>query len=259
MESNFGNKPIEKPNFPSRSCECKGEVKESQTLCECENYPNPYPGYAKIPIVLGEFTVQIDVESKIKLDEPAIEIKRIRKNVFLTQCRLIPGTNKLFLEGYVRKNIEYATKDGSKKDVICGDIKHTTVKVPFKCVTKVCFNNYPKLFSSPVPNEVEYFDKKAMGKDMKEQDIISTEFFNEKVFCELEKAHIYEADIVEDYDKIECHPNEFLFSYFIEKEVIYLTIKLLQKQQAYHFPNDKSCEPELSSDERKNMVKVKYE
>lgn len=259
METDYENKSFERPNFPGRSCDCKGEVKESQTMCECENYPYPYSGYAKIPVVLGEFTVQIDVESKIKLDEPAIEIKRIRKNVYLTQCRLIPGTNKLFLEGFVRKNIEYATKDGSKKDVICGDIKHTTVKVPFKCVTKVSFKNYPKLFSSPLPNEVEYFDKKVMGKDMKENDLISSEFFNEKVFCELERAHIYEADIVEEYDKIECHPNEYVFSWFVEKEVIYLTLKLLQKQQVYYFPNDKSGEPELSSEEKKNMVKVKYE
>lgn len=259
METNFVNEPVEKPNFQGYSCECKGGVKESQTVCECENYPYPYPGYAKIPVVLGEFTVQIDVESKIKLDEPAIEIKRIRKNVFLTQCRLIPGTNKLFLEGYVRKNIEYATKDGSRKDVICGDIKHTTVFVPFKCVTKVCLKNYPKIFASPLPNEIEYFDKKAMGKDMKEQDLISHEFFNEKVFCELERANIYEADIVEDYEKIECHPNEYLFTKFIEKEVIYLTIKLLQKQQIYCFANEKGREPELSSEEKRNMVKVKFE
>ena len=259
METNLIKEPVENSNFPCHDCECRGGVKESHTVSECENYPYPYPGYAKIPVVLSEFTIQIDVESKIKLDEPAIEIKRIKKNVFLTQFIHIPGTNKLFLEGYVRKNIEYATKDGSKKDVICGDIKHTTVFVPFKCVTKVNFKNYPKILSTPPPEEVEYFDKKVMGKDMKEQDLISYEFFNEKVFCELEKAYIYEADIVEEYDKIECHPSEYLFSSFVEKEVIYLTMKLLQKQQLHYFPNEKSRDPGLSSEERKNQVDVKFE
>jgi hypothetical protein len=259
METNYTNKPAEKPGHSDHCSECKGEVKESKTMCDCENYPYPYPGYAKIPVVLGEFTVQIDVESKIKLDEPAIEIKRIRKNVYLNQCRLIPGTNKLFLKGYVRKNIEYATKDGSKKDVICGDIKHTTLYVPFECVTKVCLKNYPKFYSSPLPQEVEYLDKKSTGKDMKETDLMSYEYFNEKVYCELEKAYIYEANIIEDYDRIECHPNEYLFTSFIEKEVVYLTLKLLQKQQVYYFPADKACEPPPTSEDKKNIVKVRFE
>lgn len=237
---------------------CKGRVKESTTLCECDNYPYPYPGYAKIPVVLGEFTVQIDVESKIKLCEPAIEIKRIKKNVYVTQCRLIAGTNKLFLKGYVRKNIEYATKECSYKDAICGDIKHTTVSVPFECVTKVDFKKYPKLFATPKAQMVEYLDKKAIGKDPKEQDLISYEYFNEKVFCELEKAYIYEADIVEEEDKLECEKGETLFHSFVEKEVIYLTLKLLQKQQIYDFHPDKPEKQRLTPEEQEDIVSVKF-
>lgn len=227
-----------KCDYPQDGCkECKANIKETDTLGECKNYPYPYPGYAKIPVVIAEFTVQIDVESKIALDEPALEIKRIRKNVFLEQCRLIPGTKKVFLKGFVRKNIEYATKSGHTKTAICGDIKHNTFYVPFECITKVEeFKNYPKFYENYPTQEVEYLDCKGTGKDLKERDFISTEVFNEKVFCELEKAYIYEADIAEDWEKIPCFPYESLFRCFVEKEVVYLTIKLLQKQQVHYFP-----------------------
>lgn len=77
----------------------------------------PGPVVVKIPVVIAETNITIPVEATIKLDYPAIEIKRIRKNVYLTQSRVIPfsqdgvfGTGILFIAGFIRKNIEYATK-----------------------------------------------------------------------------------------------------------------------------------------------------
>lgn len=210
--------------------ECKGKVVESSTLTESANVPSP-AGTAKIPIVLAEFTVQIDVESKIKLAEPALEIKRIKKNIFLTECRLIPNAKKVFLKGYVRKNIEYATVDSVSKTAICGDIKHTTVHVPFQCITEVTDIKPLLIIPNPNTEETTYFDEKDMGTDMKEKDMQSEEYFNEKVYCELVKSIIYEADIIEECKKVEHHPVEHIFETFIEKEVIFLTLKLLQRQQ----------------------------
>ncbi len=79
----------------------------------------------KIPVVLAERTLQIVVEADIPLCPPAVEIKRVLKDVFLTQCKLVPveytpinttgflevTRAKLFVEGYIRKNIEYAGYD----------------------------------------------------------------------------------------------------------------------------------------------------
>lgn len=45
----------------------------------------------KVPVVLAERTLQIVVESTIPLNPPAFEIKRVLKNVFLTQCKLVPA------------------------------------------------------------------------------------------------------------------------------------------------------------------------
>ena len=77
----------------------------------------PGPVVVKIPVVLVETNITIPVEATITLDQTVMEIKRIKKNVFLTQSRLIPfsqdnreNTGIVFIEGFVRKNIEYATQ-----------------------------------------------------------------------------------------------------------------------------------------------------
>ncbi|WP_438285224.1 DUF7852 domain-containing protein, partial [Bacillus toyonensis] len=68
-------------------------VGQTQTpLSDAPATPITTPGapIVKIPVVLAERTIQIVVESDISLDPPAVEIKRILKNAFLTQCKLVP-------------------------------------------------------------------------------------------------------------------------------------------------------------------------
>lgn len=211
--------------------ECKGKVIESKTLNECSNKPEINIGMAKITSVIAEFTVQIDVESKIRLAEPALEIKRIRKNIFLTQCKVIGKTHKVFIKGFVRKNIEYASVDAVSKSAICGDIRHTTIHVPFQCITEIKDMRFVENDHSPTVKEIIYFDEDNFGRDMNEIDMLSEEVFNEKLYCELISAKIYEANIIEECEKVDYHPNEILFEQFIEKEVICLSLRLLQNQK----------------------------
>ncbi len=237
---------------------CDREVK-AKTLPECTNVsfcPNGKSGplIAKIPVVLAEPRIQIDVEAEIKLDEPAFEIKRIKKNLFLTQCRLITIRDrkqedkhkfgKLFISGFVRKNIEFATVDNSAspKGCVSGNIKHTTCNVPFECVTQIDFINPPEINRSGFTTEVETFAEKfnscnicahpILGHNPCEKEFESLEEFSEKVFCELESAQIFEADITKDgqplVDDCCC---DFTFQTLTEKMVIFLKLKLLQNQQ----------------------------
>lgn len=211
--------------------ECKATVVSSETLTNAENYPQ-IGGDIKVPKVLAEFVVQIDSESKIKLNEPAYEIKRIEKQVFLTQCRYIPPTDKVFIEGYIRKNIEYATKHCTSGRAISGTIKDTTVHVPFKVYTKVqFFEGLPQIVPNLPPMVARYFDQKRMGKDIREADRSNVEVFNEPVYCELEWSAIFDADIDDKGCPIDGFPNEEEFKEFTDKSVVYLCIKLLQKQQ----------------------------
>jgi hypothetical protein len=223
----------------ANKCEkdCEASVLKSDTLTGAENYPWP-GGDFKLPRVLSEFVVQIDSESEIRLNEPAYEIKRIEKQIFLKQCRYISTTNKVFIEGYMSKNIEYAAKTCAKYNTIAGTIKDTTVHVPFKFYTKVDFcGASPQIIPNPPPMVARYFDEKRMGKDIREADRSNIEIFNEPVYCELEWSAIYDADINEKGRSIGKLPNEEEFQEFTDKSVVYLCIKLLQKQQVcWPFP-----------------------
>lgn len=223
----------------ANKCEkdCEASVVKSDTLTGAENYPWP-GGDFKLARVLSEFVVQIDSESLIRLNEPAYEIKRIEKQIFLKQCRYISTTNKVFIEGYIRKNIEYATKTCSKYNTIAGTIKDTTVHVPFKFYTKVEFcGATPQIIPNPPSMVARYFDEKRMGKDIREADRSNIEIFNEPVYCELEWSAIYDADINEKGKSIDKIPNEEEFQEFTDKSVVYLCIKLLQNQQVcWPFP-----------------------
>jgi len=227
--------------------ECNAAVLSADTLPAAENYPW-WGGDFKIPRVLTEFIIQIDSESKIRLNEPAYEIKRIEKQIFLTQCRYIPPTNKVFIEGYIRKNIEYAAKSCARGHAIAGSIKDTTVHVPFKAYTKVDFcGNKPHIIPNPPSLVARYFDEKRMGKDIREADRSNIEIFNEPVYCELEWSAVYDADIDNKGTPIDGFINEEEFQEFTDKSVVYLCLKLLQKQQV--------CWPDHSMQHAKEDVK----
>lgn len=212
--------------------DCDASVIEADTLPGANNYNWP-GGEFKVPKVLSEFIIQIDSESKIRLNEPSYEIKRIEKQVFLTQCRFIPCTDKVFIEGYIRKNIEYAVKTctNPRESAIGGTIKDTTVHIPFKTYTKVDFKNPPHIMPNLPPQVARYFDAKRMGKNIREADRSNVEIFNEPVYCELEWSAVFDADIDNKGTPIDGFLNEEEFQEFTDKSVVYLCMKLLQNQQ----------------------------
>ncbi|MFT9493969.1 CsxC family protein [Anaerosolibacter sp.] len=238
------------------------------TASDCYNTPvtiNPMVAgaVAKIPVVLAELTVQINVNSIIDLPEYAWEIKDIKKHLKVTQCLLIQDTNMLFLKGFVRKNIQYATRSCSNKESFCGDIKHCTVDVPWSCTTPVFFNGIDPL--PPVPRtavEFEYLRQQKlrgpefadkdnlMSGDLSEFNQISTEYFNELPFCELISSRIVEFDeqlgrVRHDHHKMPFEEKQF--KSIEEKMVIFLTLKVLQNRQVAIPPTglaaipDKDC------------------
>lgn len=220
----------------AKSCKT---VDEAKTLnCESFAFTNGTQGFAKVPIVIAEEWVQVDVESVERLPKPAKEIKRIRKNVHLTQCKLVqsqftqpnnnnnnngfsPGNLKLFLAGFVKKNIEYVPS-------CSGGVMHHTVDVPFHCVVPITaplFEDQQLSFKNGV-NELVFNDKKGMGMDPKMQGFATFENFNEMPFCQLEFAGVTELDIAEDW-KPHCN----VFRSVREKMIVEMHLKILQVQQ----------------------------
>lgn len=206
----------------------------------------------KVPVVLGETTVQIDMTAKIDFPEPVLEIKEVKKNFKLTQCRLLLPTNKLFIKGFVRKNIQYATPKSSFMRGVVSSIRSLTVDVPFETVTEIDFINMPQFSKNPDRDEFTYFTKNKLPKgfsnkehllsaDFSQFDQISGEVFNELPYCELLSSHFIEYDealnreMGEVFDKngdyVDAPFEEGTFTKLEEKMVIELTLKVLQKQQ----------------------------
>jgi hypothetical protein len=232
------------PN-PVDQVSCNASVVSSSTLVEADNEPW-CPGKFKVPVVLAEFVIQIDTEAKVRLDEPTYEIKRIDKQVFLTQCRFVGGTDKVFIAGYIRKNIEYATRTCTTATGISGVINDAVVHIPFKVATQVDFGKHkPQVFPNGQNQVARYFDPKRMGKNIREADRASYEKFNEPVFCELEWSEIYDADIDDVGTPIGTFPNEEEFQEFTDKAVVYICIKLLQKQQIYKHKHHKDGKDDM--------------
>lgn len=241
--------PNQEVDSNAEVCSITEQISESVPVTPITIAANPV--VVKIPVVLAEARVILPIVSHIKLEEEAFEIKRIKKNVYVTQCHLIPNTSLhgnnadgiLYLEGFVRKNIEYATNQVmSDEGVISGSINHTTVKVLFSTTTRVTFLRQPQNTRNANVTEFETFEdnletcdtcaENVLGKDPCQEGFVHNELFNEKVYCELVSADIVEADIHKCPTLLDCdNPEEQTFNTITEKMVLDLTLKLLQKQQ----------------------------
>lgn len=223
----------------------------------------------KTPVVLAETQVQINVDSFIKFPEPVLEIKAIKKQLKLVQARLLLPTNKLFLRGFVRKNIQYAAPRYSSMKAISSDIRSLTVDVPFSAVTEIKdFINKPIFHKNPDTDNFTFFSsvklpsgfsqkEKLLSGDFTQFDQISGEVFNELPFVELISSEIFEFDEFLDRTMGDAHDifgkkmevpfEEATFTKLEEKMVVDLTLKVLQKQQVrikdhgkyYHKDDDK--------------------
>lgn len=263
----------------SRVCSKTLPVYPSQGVTP--NTPNTTEYVAKIPVVIAERSINIDVEADIYLEQPAIEIKRIKKTVYLTQAKLlvvpcahnhIPHfTGKLFLKGYIRKNIEYATcecKTPGSPDCCCptgrvvsGDIVHTTVDTPFHCVTPIDQFLYPPIINyTDTPQTIVIFkeskhdckccSESVWGADDCQYHSAQSIPYTEDFDVEIEKVKIVEVDYDQELilpEGVEAPPCYCAFNKVTEKLDLTLVLKILQKQQI-KIPAPNHTPPHISKD-----------
>jgi hypothetical protein len=198
---------------------------------ECNITPFDISGEIEQRVVLADVLVQTQVEADIKLPTFANDIKQIKKNVKLTQCRVVRNsfdpTNfsaKLFVEGFVHKNIQFV-------EDCFGNLKDFSVNVPFKCFQRVPLSQ-PALFpfgefSSKSSNlfERREISKDGFGADECTLGSMHLEVFTEPIQCKLLFAGVDELDILTNFD------NFGRFNKITEKMDVVLGIKLFQLQQ----------------------------
>ncbi|KHE67184.1 CsxC family protein [Halobacillus sp. BBL2006] len=234
----------------------KHECKESSTVHHCDNKTvKPHVSIGKIttkvPVVLAELELQLNIDETITFPEPVLEIKDIKKRVALTQCRLLLPTNKLFVKGFVRKNIQYASPcneiDQSTSQTVASDLHSFTVDIPFDCVTEIKQKDFLSMPVMPKINNREEFDfavSKSLPSGFPEKDQLlssdlsqfhqeSKQFYNELPYCELISSKIIEWDEALDRTPLPGSApfNEGYFTKVEEKMVVDISLKVLQDQQ----------------------------
>lgn len=240
-----------------------GKIVTGGTQCDCPSVTvaidsDITSGTVKVPVILNTIQVTIPVNSIITLPEPALEIKEIKPKVKITQCLLLQapplanGVNfnlngtVLSLKGFVRKNLNYATRMCSNRQGVCGDIRHCTVDVPFSCMTGVNFVTPPATLLSNTSDEFEFFRRQQLkgpgfaekdqllSGDLSEFNQVTQEFLNELPFCELVNARI--VDYCEYLNRRRPYGSnlpfeEKEFKQLEEKMVVVVTLRILQNRQ----------------------------
>lgn len=223
------------------------------SLNECDNKPhkptvNIGKIYTKVPVVLAELTVQVNLDACIQFPTPVLEIKDVKKQIKLVQCRLLLPTNKLFIKGFVRKNIQYASpipEPDCHLKTISSSIKSLTVDIPFSCVTEIKHflrkpvqptinkrTEFDFLISDPLPSGFPEKDE-FLSNDLSQFHQNSTQYYNELPFCELVSSNIIEWDEAINRSKLSKDGSigEGVFTQVEEKMVVDITLKVLQNQQ----------------------------
>ena len=234
---------------------------------ECDNKPHkPHVSigkiYTKVPVVLAELTVQVNLDACIKFPKPVLEIKDVKKQIKLVQCRLLLPTNKLFIKGYVRKNIQYAavTEQSAAATAVSSNIQSHTEHIPFNLITEIkdyivkpempkTNNRHEFDFYVTRPLPVGYPEKdELLSSDLSQFHQASSEYYNELPYCELVSSKIIEWVEAVDRCLLESTGlmNEGTFTETEDKLVIDFSIKILQNQHVYvsSTTNDDDCDCE---------------
>ncbi|NBI28947.1 CsxC family protein [Chengkuizengella marina] len=209
-------------------------VKVTPIISDCTAQTTPAkPNTFKLNIVLGTLDCQIDIEADIELDSPALDIKDIDKEVCVTQSEFIEVNNptldceltgKLFMEGYVRKNVRYSSVESATNEEGFGTIRHCTVKLPFNCAVPV-----EGIF--PTFNHNDRNTKSLHGLKSSQFDQSSYQPLNEPVECEINSVTINERNLFRDHTTISHgSKKEDTFTKIREKMVVCLNITLTQKR-----------------------------
>ncbi|KOO51656.1 CsxC family protein [Viridibacillus arvi] len=201
------------------------------------NNETPSTPIMKVPVVLVERSLQIVVESDIPLVPPATEIKRVTKNAFLNQVKLVPVTfvqiddsnffevtrAKLFVSGFIRKNIEYST------NACQGVLQDRIVEVPFSGFAEITAGEF---LSPPViglsDSKKAYFLNDTNGEvpRLDKNFFANSVTYNEQPYGELIGANFFELD----FSPVTVAP-EGQFGTLREKIVMDVIVKVLQVQQ----------------------------
>ncbi|MCQ6276134.1 hypothetical protein JMM81_14495 [Bacillus sp. V3B] len=225
---------------PQSSCDQVKAKSVDSDLCPIP----PWKGSTKLEhpfldaqVPLADFELEVDVEADVCLPTPAREIKSIRKNVTLKQCKALPSSQsakvvKLFITGILHKNIQYVEECSGFVRDHSTDITFTTIKrVELANPYVNPFGHYDIEFSQKASvSEYRELAKDEHGANPCISGSETFETFNEPIECKLLGTKIREIDLFKNFD------NWGRFSTITEKAEIRLFLRLSQMQKVVFDP-----------------------
>lgn len=202
-------------------------------------------GNAKALVRVSAVNINHPLMDSITIPEGFYSIKGISRRLVLTQCYVVPisetptKSGQLFVEGYILKNVQYATPISEQKDkepceecvVMRNEYKDLTAKINFSFSVPVTLTNANIVL--PVADTERALLKDCMGPcdkgTMSESDcerlFSQTVILQEPFTCELDRYTINEAVI----SKSNCSlTDKELFDTVVEKLNLNLVISIFQ-------------------------------
>lgn len=194
-------------------------------------------------------TASIPSEAIITLPTHALEIKRIMKKLKITQCRffdapapIAPGqpqdTPKLFLGGFVRKDIQYTEVKNQTYTTVEGKIRDFVIDVPVSGVINLGHGLVLPTLQFDQEQEYEYAQRTHLGHgfpekerllspDLSEFNTVSNKFLNRLPKCELIYSQINEMN--DQLDRVPLCGGPFeegIFKTLQEKMIVIVQVAL---------------------------------
>lgn len=216
-----------------------------------DGHPQPPHIKAKVLRKVGEAKITHPIRDSILIEEGFYAIKRISRRVVLTQCYVVPDCKHpgygdhhaahLFVEGYILKNVEYATPSsgqdapGNCEDCLAmkNDYKDLTAKIKFDFCVPIELEDavisHPTIDyeSALLKTCMKPCDSGTMSESDCEKLHCQAVHLQEPFTCELDEYKISEAVIT----KSRCaNTNPNLFDTVVEKLTLKLEINIFQLQ-----------------------------
>ncbi|MBX4267902.1 DUF7852 domain-containing protein [Clostridium estertheticum] len=218
-----------------------------------ENINNDYSEtlISTLPIIIAQKNIDIPIESTFRLKNAALDIKNMKKDVYLTSSKLLPMfekddifpslNGKLFLEGFVRNKIDFSIAEGVYDNIINLDNECVIIYIPFKCTTIInCrvrpvfskgkgLDYIPIYISSDCLNINNDFNEYLNEKNAQCSEYINCDIT--PINCNIERVKIYETYTLVDRKPFsKKFPFEMNFNTIKENILLNLSLTLIQKQ-----------------------------
>jgi len=228
-------------------------VKKNQKDRICTNCNGSW--VATLPIIIAEKNIDIPIESIFKLKNPALDIKNMKKDVYLTNSTILPMyekddisaplNGKLFLEGFIRNKLDFSIAKDVHDNIINLDTESVIIYIPFKYTTLIQFKFPPVTSKEKAEDYIPIYISSDCVNSHSDYHENSYEYTNKKdtqcdeyincntppINCEISKTKINETYTLMDKTPFNSDfPIEMNFHTFKENIIVNLSLTLLQKQ-----------------------------